>query len=145
MAPRSMRLSRKLSNFRRSLDGWPKIYFFDIQVCVYIFICMYRLVVSLLLPTCLFRLICVNFLLSLNLLLLMSPLQEHSFLRTGHNPTRGPRPDGVLTTASTATNGLTCLPKHGGARDNTFLVTHPMADQCCLASAIVHRGHRAPQ
>jgi hypothetical protein len=29
----------------------------------------------------------------------------------------------VLTTANAAgTNGLTCLPKYGGARDNTFLV-----------------------
>jgi hypothetical protein len=24
------------------------------------------------------------------------------------------------------TNGFTCLPKHGGAQDNQFLVTHPM-------------------
>ncbi|CAG9789208.1 unnamed protein product [Diatraea saccharalis] len=32
----------------------------------------------------------------------------------------------VLTTANAAgTNGLTCLPKHGVARDNNFLVTHP--------------------
>jgi hypothetical protein len=32
----------------------------------------------------------------------------------------------VLTTANAAgTNGLTCLPKHGGARDNKFLVIHP--------------------
>ncbi|RVE41001.1 hypothetical protein evm_014348 [Chilo suppressalis] len=28
------------------------------------------------------------------------------------------------------TNGLTCLPMHGGARDNKFLVTHPMTDHC---------------
>jgi hypothetical protein len=40
-----------------------------------------------------------------------------------------------LTTASWAV-GLTCLLKHGGARDNTFLVTHPMTDQRCLTSAI---------
>jgi hypothetical protein len=38
---------------------------------------------------------------------------------------------------------------HGGARDNKILVTHPMTDQCCLASAIARRahlprGHRAP-
>jgi hypothetical protein len=26
---------------------------------------------------------------------------------------------------ATGTNGLTCLPKYGGARDNKFLVTHP--------------------
>jgi hypothetical protein len=25
-----------------------------------------------------------------------------------------------------STNGLTCLPKHGGARYNKILVTHPM-------------------
>jgi hypothetical protein len=37
---------------------------------------------------------------------------------------------GVQTTANAAgTNGLTCLPKHGGARDNKFLVTRPMTDQ----------------
>jgi hypothetical protein len=26
------------------------------------------------------------------------------------------------------TNGLTCLPMHGGARDDKVLVTHPMTD-----------------
>jgi hypothetical protein len=36
---------------------------------------------------------------------------------------------------------LTCLPKLRGARDIKFLVTHPMTDQCCLASAIVHPAH----
>jgi hypothetical protein len=58
--------------------------------------------------------------------------------RTGHKPPRGPSEDWwVLTITNTArTNGLTCLAKHGGARDNTFLVTHPLTDQCCLASAI---------
>jgi hypothetical protein len=40
----------------------------------------------------------------------------------------------VLTTANaTGTNGLTCLSKHGGARNNKFLDTHPMTDQRCLA------------
>ncbi|RVE42264.1 hypothetical protein evm_013072 [Chilo suppressalis] len=42
----------------------------------------------------------------------------------------------VLTTADAAgTNGLTCLPKHGGTRD---VVTHPMSDHCesCLTSTI---------
>jgi hypothetical protein len=36
----------------------------------------------------------------------------------------------VLTTANAAgkTNRFTCLPKNGGARDNKFLVTHPMTD-----------------
>jgi hypothetical protein len=57
----------------------------------------------------------------------------------------------VLTTANAAEpNGLRCLPKHGGARDSKFLVTHPMTDECSLASAITRRarpprGHRAPQ
>jgi hypothetical protein len=57
----------------------------------------------------------------------------------------------VLTTANVAgTNGLMCLPKHGGARDNKFLVTHPMTGLCehCLGPAIARRaqlprGHRA--
>jgi hypothetical protein len=35
----------------------------------------------------------------------------------------------VLTTENTAgINGLTSLPKHGGAGDNKFLVTHPMTE-----------------
>jgi hypothetical protein len=60
----------------------------------------------------------------------------------GHNPPRGRSADWwVLTTANAAgTNGLTCLPKHGGARDNKFLVTHSMPDQRCLTSTIVRRG-----
>jgi hypothetical protein len=62
--------------------------------------------------------------------------------RTGSNPPRGPSAYWwVLTTANTAeTNGLTCLPKHGGARDNTFLVTHPITDQRCLTFAIARRS-----
>jgi hypothetical protein len=45
---------------------------------------------------------------------------------------------GRLTTAYTGgTNGLTCLPKHRGARDIKFLVTRLMTDQCCLPSAII--------
>jgi hypothetical protein len=43
-------------------------------------------------------------------------------------------------TNAAGTNGLTCLPEHGGARDNKFLVTYPMTDQDCLASAIVRRA-----
>jgi hypothetical protein len=39
------------------------------------------------------------------------------------------------------TDSLTCLPKHAGARDNIFLVTHPMTDQCCLTSTIARRAH----
>jgi hypothetical protein len=80
--------------------------------------------------------------------LLMSPLLSQAFLiyhtkrRTGHKPPRGPSAGWwALTTANAAgTNGLTCLPKHGGARDNKFLVTHPMTDQRCLASAIARRS-----
>jgi hypothetical protein len=47
-----------------------------------------------------------------------------------HNPPRGPSADWwVLTTANAAsTNGLTCLPKHGRARDDKVLVIHPMID-----------------
>jgi hypothetical protein len=37
-------------------------------------------------------------------------------------------------------NGLTCLPKNGGGRDNIYLVTHPMTDQRCLTSAIARRN-----
>jgi hypothetical protein len=51
----------------------------------------------------------------------------------------------VLTTANAAgTNGLTWLPKHGGARDNKFLGTHPMTDyrERCLASAHAERTDR---
>ncbi|RVE53957.1 hypothetical protein evm_001360 [Chilo suppressalis] len=55
----------------------------------------------------------------------MSPLLGYSAFpmdgigSLGHNPPRGPSADWwVLTTADAAeTNGLTCLPKHGGARD----------------------------
>jgi hypothetical protein len=46
-----------------------------------------------------------------------------------------------LTTANAAgTNGLTYLPTHGGARNNNFLVTHPMTDQRCLTSATTRRS-----
>jgi hypothetical protein len=37
-------------------------------------------------------------------------------------------------------NGLTCLPKHGGARDSKFLVTYPKTNQRCLTSAIARRN-----
>jgi hypothetical protein len=50
----------------------------------------------------------------------------------------------VLTIANaTGTNGLTCLPKHGGARDNKFLVTHPKTGHWdrCLAFEIARRAH----
>jgi hypothetical protein len=55
--------------------------------------------------------------------------------RTCYNPPRGPSADWwVLTTANAArTNGLTCLPEHGGVRENKFLVPQPLIDQRCLA------------
>jgi hypothetical protein len=62
-------------------------------------------------------------------------------LPAGHQPSL--KQEGVLTTANAAdTNSLTCLPKHGGARDNIFLVTHPMTGLCehCLGSAIARRA-----
>jgi hypothetical protein len=53
--------------------------------------------------------------------------------RTDHNPPRGPSLDWwVLTTPNSAgTYGLRCLAKHGGARANKFLITHPTTDQYC--------------
>jgi hypothetical protein len=49
---------------------------------------------------------------------------------TPHGPSTG---WSVLTSANAAmTNGLTCLPKHGGTRDSKYLVTHLMTDQRCL-------------
>ncbi|RVE49261.1 hypothetical protein evm_006055 [Chilo suppressalis] len=62
--------------------------------------------------------------------------------RLGHDPPRGPSADWwVLTTADAAgTNGLTCLPKHGGAHVIKFLVTHPMTDHC--ETALHHVKHR---
>jgi hypothetical protein len=79
--------------------------------------------------------------------ILMSPLLGTSLpyglhlRKTGHNLPRGPSAGWwVLTTANAAgTNGLTCLPKHGGARYK-FLVTHPMIDQRCLTSAIARQS-----
>ncbi|RVE51592.1 hypothetical protein evm_003724 [Chilo suppressalis] len=52
--------------------------------------------------------------------------------RLGHDPPRGPSADWrVLTTADAAgTNGLTCLPKHGGTRDRRFLATLTITDHC---------------
>jgi hypothetical protein len=48
--------------------------------------------------------------------------------RTAHNPPRGPSADWwVLRTANTAgNNGLMCLSKHGGARDNNIPPTYPL-------------------
>jgi hypothetical protein len=55
--------------------------------------------------------------------------------RRGHNlPRRLSEALWVLTTANTAgANGLTCLPKHGGARDITFF-GHPSDDRPILLS-----------
>jgi hypothetical protein len=63
-------------------------------------------------------------------------------IRTGHKPPSGLSAGWwVLTTANAAgTNGLTCLPKHGGFQDNKFLVTHTMTGQRCLASAIARQS-----
>jgi hypothetical protein len=62
--------------------------------------------------------------------------------KKGYNPPRGPSACWwVLMSAKAAgTNGLTCLPKSGGARDDKFLVTHSMTDQCCLTFAIARRS-----
>jgi hypothetical protein len=84
-------------------------------------------------------------------LLLMSPLLGHrsslwiTQRRTGHNPPSGPSVDWwVLTSANAArTNGLTCLLKHKGARDNIFLVIHSKTDQGCLASTIARTNRGA--
>jgi hypothetical protein len=57
---------------------------------------------------------------------------------TGHNPPRGCSADWwTLTIANAAgTNGLMCLLMHGRARDNKFLVTHPITDQRFFTSTI---------
>jgi hypothetical protein len=47
----------------------------------------------------------------------------------------------LMNAIASGTNGLTCLLKKGGARENNFLVTHPMTEECCLASAIARRAH----
>jgi hypothetical protein len=62
--------------------------------------------------------------------------------RMDHNPPRGPSAGWwVQTTANAAgTNGLACLPKYGGARDNELLITHPMTDHHCLTFAIARRS-----
>jgi hypothetical protein len=62
--------------------------------------------------------------------------------RTGHNPPRETDASWcVLTTANAAgTNGLTCLWKHGEARDNKFLFTHSMTDQRCITFSIARRS-----
>jgi hypothetical protein len=56
----------------------------------------------------------------------------------GHNPPRGSSAERwvLMTVNAAGTYDLTCLPKHGGARDTKFLVTQPMTDQRFLTSAI---------
>jgi hypothetical protein len=63
--------------------------------------------------------------------LLMSPLLGHRrslWITHKENALREPSAGWWVLTSTNAieTNGLTCLPKFGGARDNKFLVTHPM-------------------
>jgi hypothetical protein len=59
--------------------------------------------------------------------LLMSSLLGHKAKEMGHNP---PSADWwvLMTAKAVGTNSLTCLPKHGGARDSKILVTYPMID-----------------
>jgi hypothetical protein len=68
--------------------------------------------------------------------------QDFLYRLTGHNPPHGPSAGcWVLTIANaTGANSSTCLPKHRGARDNKFLVTHPMTDLRCLTSAIARQS-----
>jgi hypothetical protein len=56
-----------------------------------------------------------------------------------HQPINVPTA-GAQTFLAAGTNVLTCFLKHGGARDNKFMVNHPMTDQRCLTSAIAHRS-----
>jgi hypothetical protein len=60
----------------------------------------------------------------------------------------------LITANAAGANELACLPKHGGARDNKFLVTYPMTELCVptllnfrdrTPSALTYRGYRAPQ
>jgi hypothetical protein len=66
--------------------------------------------------------------------------------RKGHNPPRGPSAGWwVLTTANAAgPNGLTCLRKHGEARDNKFLVTSLLINVAKVPRSHAE-GHRAPR
>ncbi|RVE40569.1 hypothetical protein evm_014780, partial [Chilo suppressalis] len=60
--------------------------------------------------------------------------------RLDHAPPRGPSADWrVLTTADAAgTNGLTCLPKHGGTRDRRFLdLSQLVMERTCVMSSIL--------
>jgi hypothetical protein len=85
----------------------------------------------------------------LNSLVDLIIISQLMFKLLGHRPSLwithkenvpGPSADWWMQTTANAagTNGLTCLPKHEGIRDNKFLVTHPMTDQRCLTSAIAH-------
>jgi hypothetical protein len=74
------------------------------------------------------------------------------FSLLGHRPSlwithkeNGPYPTtraqcGLVGANTAGPNGFSCLPKHVGARNNKFLVTHLMTDQTCLTSAIARRN-----
>ncbi|RVE45259.1 hypothetical protein evm_010081 [Chilo suppressalis] len=64
--------------------------------------------------------------------------------RLGHDPPRGPSADWrVLITADAAgANGLTCLPKHGGARDTNRTIGNDNGATCCInSSSCYHCNH----
>jgi hypothetical protein len=77
---------------------------------------------------------------------LMFPLLGHkpsiwiTYKKNGLYPPQEPSAHWlVLTTANaTGTNGLACVPKYGGTRDNKFLVE--LTDQCCLISENTRRS-----
>jgi hypothetical protein len=63
------------------------------------------------------------------------PYELHIF-RTGHNP---PGLMGAKDCNAAGTNGLTCLPKHGGALDNNFLVTHQIHQEDLCGRALFNK------
>jgi hypothetical protein len=74
--------------------------------------------------------------------LLTSPLLGHRpfglhIRRTGHNPPSGPSANDCKCSRN---QRLNMLSKHGGARDNKFLVIHPKTHQRCLTSAIARQS-----
>jgi hypothetical protein len=80
----------------------------------------------------------------INLLVFIPLGHRPSFIRrTGRYTTRAQcgLVDANDSKSNREQNGLTCLLKYGGVRDNNFLATHPMSDQGCLAFAIARREH----
>jgi hypothetical protein len=81
--------------------------------------------------------------------LLMSSLLWHRRSLWNTHKENGPKPTtqaqcGLVSANecnAARINVLKFLPKLGGARDNKFLVTHPMTNQRCLTSAIACRAH----